>query len=201
MPVHASQRAVAEGNAEAALPRFRRVLVIGTAGSGKTTLARYLAGGLVLRHIELDALHWAADWRPVPRALFRERVAAAAAAPGWVADGNYSAVRDLLWPLADTAIWLDYPLGLVLPRLLRRTVLRIITREELWAGNRERFQSQFLSRESLFLWAWRSARRRRRTYPILFRMPEYAHLRVVRLPTPRATSKWLQTIPKVGVGD
>src|ERR1019366_5741404 len=73
-----------------------RISVIGTSGSGKTTLARAIAEHLNIPHIELDALHWGPNWTSAQRDDFRNRVAAAIAAPAWVSCGNYRAVRDLV---------------------------------------------------------------------------------------------------------
>jgi len=171
---------------------MRRVVVVGTTGSGKTTLAREIARRLGIPHIELDALNWGPNWTEVPREVFRARVAAALEGEAWVVDGNYSAVRDIVWPRADTVVWVDYPLWLILWRLLLRTFRRTFTREELWSGNRERFRDQFLSRDSLFLWALQTYRPRRRNYPRLFSQPEHAHLRAVRLRSPRETDAWLR---------
>ena len=86
---------------------MRRINVTGTSCSGKTSLARDLAGRLGLPHVELDALFWGPDWTPVPRETFRARLAAALGADGWVADGGYAAVRDITWARADTVVWLD----------------------------------------------------------------------------------------------
>lgn len=137
-----------------------RIVVTGTTGSGKTTLAGQLARHLNAPRIELDAPHWGPDWTPVPTEEFRARVAAIVAGERWVADGNYSAVRDILWPRADTLIWLDYPLVVNYWRLLRRGTRRVVTREELWHGNRESFREMFLSRQSLFVWALQTHERR-----------------------------------------
>src|SRR5579883_1503505 len=131
----------------------RRVVVVGTTGAGKSTLALRLARRLRCPHIELDALHWGPDWTPVARDCFRAHTRRAVAGDAWVADGNYRQVRDLVWGRADTIVWLDYPLRTVLPRLLRRTLRRCLSHEVLWHGNRERLRTQFLSRDSLFLWA------------------------------------------------
>jgi hypothetical protein len=102
-----------------------------------------------------------------------------------------------VWHRADTVVWLDYALPVVLGRLLWRTLRRIITQEELWHGNRERFLTQFSSRDSLLLWALRTYPRRRREYPILFEEPEYVHLAVVHLGSPRAARAWLAGLSEV----
>lgn len=170
---------------------MQRIAIVGTTGAGKTTLARQLAGPLGIPPFDLDELYWGPDWTPAPRDVLRERVKAVAAGPAWIAAGNYSVVRDLLWTRADTLVWLDYPLPLVLGRLARRTLLRIITREVLWGGNRETWRAQFFSRDSLFVWAWHSHPRHRREYPALFTQPAYAHLTVVRLRSPRQARAWL----------
>src|SRR5262249_29948937 len=114
----------------------RRVSVIGVTGSGKTTFAASLASRLHLPHVELDALHWEPDWRMAELEVFRNRVGSAAAGDGWVIEGNYSKVRDLVWARADTVVWLDYSFPLTFVRLLRRTIARVRTGEELWNGNR-----------------------------------------------------------------
>ena len=81
-------------------------------------------------HVELDAIHWLPGWEPRPREAFRALVGEAAAQPAWVMDGNYGTVRDLLWPRATAAIWLNYPFATVMGRALRRTVKRAFTGED-----------------------------------------------------------------------
>ena len=107
---------------------MRRVVVIGTTGSGKSRLAERLAARTGLRVIELDALFWGRDWQPAPVELFRHRVERETRTTGWIVVGNYGQVRDLVWRPADTLVWLDLPLPLVMWRLLRRTVRRVTTR-------------------------------------------------------------------------
>jgi adenylate kinase family enzyme len=102
--------------------------------------------------VELDALFWGAAWTPAEPAVFRARVEAAIAGPAWVVAGNYGAVRDLLWARADTIVWLDYSLPLVLGRLTARTLRRAITREMLWNGNREN-----LWEHAMLWWSGRSS--------------------------------------------
>ena len=171
---------------------MRRIHVVGTSCSGKTTLARALAARLGLPHVELDALHWAPGWTEVPRELMQERVAQATAGDGWVIDGNYSRVRDDVWTRADTVVWLNYALPVILARYARRTARRMITREELWGtGNRER-PWLLLSREGLLYWILTTYKKRRREYPALF--AERPDLNAVILESPRAAERWLASI-------
>ncbi len=92
---------------------LRRIVVVGTSGSGKTTMAARLAEGLGLPHVELDAIHWGPGWTPLAVEEFRERTAEALAGEAWSTDGNYSGVRDIVWSRADTLVWLDYALPVV----------------------------------------------------------------------------------------
>jgi adenylate kinase family enzyme len=174
--------------------RARRIAVVGTTGSGKTTLARQVAQRLGIPHVEQDALHWDPNWTPVPTDVFRDRMAQALQGEGWVTDGNYRQVRDTVWSRANTVVWLDYGLPLILWRVARRTLRRCVTREELWNGNREEVQQAFFSRESLFLWVLRTYRRRRKEYPELFAQPGYTQLAVVHLRSQRATREWLESL-------
>jgi len=171
---------------------MKRVVVIGTTGSGKSTLAARLAGLLGCPFIEPDALFWGANWTPVPREEFRRQVADAVAGDVWTIGGNYGVARDLIWQRADTLIWLDYPLPLVLWRLSRRTLQRILTQETLWGGNVETWRGQFASRDSLYVWAFKTHYRRRREMPALLAQPEYTHLRSLHFRRPREAQQWLR---------
>lgn len=172
----------------------QRIVVIGTTCSGKTTLASQLSARLGVPHIELDALHWEPNWREAPLDVFRARVTQVISADAWIADGNYGKVRDLVWSCADTLIWLDFSLPVVLRRLAKRTLRRALTRQELWNGNRETLRGGFFSRDSLFLFAIKTHRRRQNENPMLLASPEYSHLAVIHLRSPREVEHWLAGI-------
>ena len=125
-----------------------KIAVVGTSGSGKTTVARELARRLGVLHVELDALFHGPGWTETPVEEFRRRVVAATEGSGWVMDGNYeSSLGDLVLERADTVVWLDLPLPVALSRVTRRTIGRIRTREELWSGNRESWRGGFFGWE------------------------------------------------------
>ena len=131
----------------------------------------------------------------MPEAVFNERVARAVEGDAWVIDGNYAGrgARDLVWPRADTVIWLDPSLGVILARLFQRAVRRIRTGDELWpgTGNRETFRNQFLGTDSLFWFALKTYRRRRRELPLVLARPENAHLTVHHFRRPDEAAAWL----------
>jgi adenylate kinase family enzyme len=172
----------------------RRVSVVGTSGAGKSTFGAALAGVLGVSWVELDSVYHQADWTPLPLEEFRLRVAALASGPGWVIDGSYGAVRDLVWARADTVIWLDLPRRTVMRRLIWRTLRRIAGRVELWNGNRERWRNFFTwdDQESVLAWAWHTHGSRRERYAAQLADPANGHLRVVRLGSPRAVRRFLR---------
>jgi hypothetical protein len=157
-------------------------------------LARALAAALGHPHIELDALFWGPRWSMAELPVFRSRVAAVVAGEGWVVDGGYSDVRDLIWSRADTVVWLDYPLAVTLSRLVRRIAARIRDGSELWpgTGNRETIRNQFFARDPLVWFAIRTHRGRRRRIAEMLARPEYAHLQAHRFTRPADTDRWLQ---------
>ena len=176
----------------------RRVAIVGTTSSGKSTLAQKLAGKIGADYIELDALYWEPNWKPAEPLDFCERVEDAIKSDAWVVAGNYRLVRDLIWEKAEMVIWLDYPFHILCWRLLTRTVRRALTQEELWNGNRETFWEhlKLWSEESLFHWLFKTYWRRKRELPELFSEPRHAHLTVLHLKSPRETDEWLAGIPR-----
>jgi adenylate kinase family enzyme len=168
----------------------RRVAIVATASaSGKTTLGRELARRLGVPFHELDELHHGPNWTEASAEELLARVEPLVAAESWVIDGGYwGKLGDLVLRNADVVVWLDLPVRIWLPRLLRRTVARIVWREELWNGNRETIRNVFFSRDSLLLYALRNHPRHRREYPA--RLAPYE---LVRLRTPREVERWLAT--------
>ncbi len=173
---------------------MKRVVVIGTSGAGKTTLASKLARLMDAPHIELDAYRHGPNWTETPDDIFRRNLSEALSGESWVVDGNYSRARDIIWARATTIVWLDYPFGLIFWRLFRRTMGRAIMRTELWNGNKENLRGIFFDRDSLFLWAFKTHWSRRKSLPNAFVLPEYAHLEVLRFHSPRAANRWLDSI-------
>ena len=162
---------------------MQRVSLVGAPGSGKTTVGRRLAASLGVPFVELDSIFHQAGWRPLPRGEFRARVREALAADAWVVDGNYSAVRDLVWERADTVVWLDLPRPLVMRRIVARTLRRAATREAIWNGNREPLSNlcRLDPEKSIISWTWVEYPKYVERYRGAMGDPANAHLRFVRL--------------------
>ena len=173
-------------------PGLSRVVVVGTSCVGKTTLARRLAGLLGCEHIELDSVYWGPEWTPRPG--FVETVRAMAQQQRWVIDGNYSAVRDIIWRRSTAIVWLDYSFACVFSRALRRTARRIVTRERLYAGNRETVRTALFAADGIPWWVIRTHGKRRREFPELLERPEYGHAAVIRLVGPAAAEAFLTAV-------
>ena len=169
-------------------------MIVGTSGSGKTTVSARLAEQLKIRHIELDSLHWEPGWQEADLPVLRGRVEKALVADRWIVDGNYSNVRDLIWPKADTLVWLDFRLARVMWQVTTRTARRVVTRQELWSGNRERLAAAF-SRDSIILWALTTFKKNRRRYAALLESPTTTHMDTIRLRSPRQVKAWLARLP------
>ena len=144
---------------------MKRICLIASAsGSGKTTVGQALAVRVGVPFYELDALHHGPNWAEPPLEEFRARVAAIAKTDEWVIDGTYRGkVGDIVPAAADLVFWLDLPMRVWLPRLLRRTARRVLRREELWSGNRERWRDALHPRNSVVVHALRTHRETRRT--------------------------------------
>jgi hypothetical protein len=172
----------------------RRVCIFGASGSGKTTLGRWLAGQRNLRFVDLDDLHWLPGWVERATADFRDEVDRVTRGPAWVVAGNYSEARDLLWPRADTLVWLD----LALPRVLWRTSLRVFRQaysgEPICNGNRQRIGALVFGSDSLLGHTLRTYHARRREWPAALSQPRHARAIVYRLRSPREVAAWRASV-------
>jgi adenylate kinase family enzyme len=148
--------------------------------------------------VELDSVFHQADWTPLAEEEFRRRVRAVVAGESWVIDGNYGAVRDLVWARADTVVWLDLPKRTVMRRIVWRTLRRIAGRAELWNGNRERWRNFFTwdPEESVISWAWHKYGPNRERYLAAMADPANGHLRFIRLTSPAAVRRFLRSVPE-----
>lgn len=107
--------------APAEVPAPRRVAVLGSPGSGKSSFCHRLAeAGPPLFH--LDDLYWWPGWRRTPDARWRALVERLAAQPAWIIDGNYAPTAGIRLERADLVVLLDFHPLLCAWRVLRRSL-------------------------------------------------------------------------------
>ncbi|CAN5688881.1 adenylate kinase [soil metagenome] len=178
------------------IKNLRRVSVVGTSGSGKTTFAKNLARILKVEHIELDAIYWLPDWGERPKNEFLDLVKKAAAGDAWVFDGNYSSTRETVWQRATAIVWLNYSFPRTFYRALNRTTSRILSNEVMWSGNRETFGKAFLSRDSILLWMLTTYHEKRRRYSKLLLEDKLGEKEIFIFRHPKQAEKFLQRIER-----
>ncbi|MCL2445942.1 MAG: hypothetical protein FWD06_04155 [Oscillospiraceae bacterium] len=127
----------------------QRIMVFGSSGSGKSTMARRIGEATGLPVVHMDTIWWEPGWVSRPRDEVYAMHAAAIAEPAWVFDGNYSSTRDERMQRADTVIFLDFNRFTCLCRVLKRRVMfHGKTRPDLTEGCPEKIDLAFLK----FVW-------------------------------------------------
>ena len=179
-----------------ALRTAKRINVIGTSGTGKTTFSRSLAEVLRLPLQEMDRLYWLPDWKDPEEALFLAKVREAISGERWILDGNYNRTQDIKWASVDCVVWLDYPFFRTFRQAVSRAFRRSLTREELWpgTGNRESFRKSFLSKDSIILWTLTTYRKNRERYLKLMAREDGAAHRFVRIGSPSEAAEVLRQL-------
>ncbi|MGH3548067.1 MAG: DNA topology modulation protein FlaR [Pseudonocardiaceae bacterium] len=169
-------------------PIWRRILVVGGGGAGKSTVAAEIAHRLGLPLIHLDQHYWMSGWVPTDLDRWRAQLSRLAAQPAWVMDGNYSRSLDVRLPRAQHVVFLDLPRRVTIPRVLWRTWRwRGRSRPDMASGCPERITLEFLQ------WIWRYPRDGRQR--VLSAIGDAgAESRVVHLSSRRAVRRWLTAL-------
>jgi hypothetical protein len=146
--------------------------------------------------VELDSIFHQPGWTPLSDHQFRARVEAETEAETWVVDGNYSVIRDITWGRADTVVWFDLPYLTVMARTIWRTVRRVVTRQELWNGNREPLSNLWSFNPEKSIIAWTATRHRvyRRRYRAAEIDPQWGDLHFVRLRSQAEADAFLEGV-------
>jgi len=135
---------------------MQRILVIGSGGAGKSTVAREIASRLRLPLIHLDSLYWQPGWRATEKTAWEGVVRELIAGPSWVMDGNYGGTLDIRIERCDTVVFLDAPRVVCLWRVLkRRLYFHSRRRPDIAPGCPEQLTWEFLR------WIWTYPGRRR----------------------------------------
>jgi adenylate kinase family enzyme len=146
---------------------MRRVLVIGSGGSGKSTVSAKLGELLNVEVSHLDKLYWRAGWVEPETDEWIKTITNLIETDSWIIDGNYSGTLELRLQRCDTVVFLDLSRALCLWRILKRFfVYRGGTRPDVAEGCPESLNFEFVS------WVWNYPRRSRPK--VIKRLQEHA---------------------------
>lgn len=174
---------------------MKKINVIGSSGSGKSTFSKKLARKLDLPYIEMDAMFWGKNWYWPSDEEFFEKLEQALGQDSWVLDGNYTRTIPIKWKEVDTVIWIDFSFLRTFYQASSRAISRIISQEEIWpgTGNKETWGKLF-SKDSIVLWMLKNYRRNKRRYAILDQNPAYEHIKFIRLRSPKDCLAFLREL-------
>lgn len=175
---------------------MKRINIVGTSGSGKSTIGKKLAEKLGYPYYQMDALFWKSNWGESSDEELFSAVTEITAKPTWVLDGNYNRTRPIKWKNVDTIIWVDYSFPRTFSQALTRAITRIIENKELWegTGNTESFRKTFMSRDSILIWTIKGYWSNKRRYEATMQSPEYQHIHFVRLQSPKAAEAFISQL-------
>lgn len=169
---------------------MKRILIVGTTGSGKTTLGLKLSSVLGIAPTDLDELYWLPEWKGRPEEEFKKSVMGVIEKDAWIISGNYSIVRDLIVARADTIIWLDYSFLPNFWQIFSRSIQRVTSRKLICNGNRETFAKLF-SKGSIMLWFFNTFHDRRRRYGTMIAEWKESGKACIHLRSPGETAAFL----------
>ncbi len=123
---------------------YRRLLIVGCGGAGKSTLARMLGQKLSLPIVHLDKLWWLPEWKTRDESDFDALLTAELKKPSWIIEGNFVRTFDLRLKYADFCIFLDYPRDLCIKSVYERAEkYRGTTRPDITEGCVEYVDAEF----------------------------------------------------------
>lgn len=165
----------------------KRIMIIGSCGSGKTTLATQLGKKTNIPVIHLDREYWQAGWVETPKELWIEKQRKLLLGDCWIVDGSYGGTLHIRLEKADTVIFLDYNRYLCLYRVLKRWISNMgKVRADMADGCIEKIDLPFIK----FVWRFPVDSRNE----IINKLNEYNGVNIISFRNPKETKCFLRSL-------
>jgi Adenylate kinase and related kinases len=176
---------------------MRKIVVVGSTGSGKTTLARAVSKKLNIRHTELDSLSWLPGWQQRSAHELWDIVEEITDGPKWVICGNYPKLSMFTIDQADVIVWLDLPFIVCFWQTLKRSLRQILKREKYSNGDQETFVRLCTPKKSIIFWLIKNFKLRNKMYDSMFTFEKdlfFEDKIFVRLKSHKEAKSWLEKL-------
>ena len=151
---------------------MKKIIIIGSGGAGKSTLARKLSDITEIEIVHLDKLFWQPGWVSITREELADKVKGIVQGDSWIIDGNYSGTMDMRMEAADTIIYLDFPTIVCLWGICKRLMMYSGKRRpDMTEGCNEKIDWEFFN--------WVLTYRRRNRKKLLAMLDKYAENRKI----------------------
>ncbi|MCV6601468.1 MAG: DNA topology modulation protein FlaR [Cohaesibacter sp.] len=128
---------------------MKRIVIIGCAGAGKSTLAQKLSPIFEIPIIHMDQHFWMQGWVQKQETEFQKEILELIKTDSWIMDGNYGETLPARLERADLLIYLDFPRWLCLYRVFKRIAFGYgKTRSDMAKGCPEQISWDFIQ------WIW-----------------------------------------------
>lgn len=124
---------------------YKKILVVGPGGAGKSTFSKKLSEVLNIPVYHLDNIYWLPNWEHLTREELMEKVNEITSKDKWIIDGNYSGSLEQRVPLADVIIFLDFNIFFCVCSATKRMLKsKKVKRDDLTEGCVEKLDKNFI---------------------------------------------------------
>ena len=125
---------------------MKKILIIGNAGSGKTTFALKLAQKTGIPLVHLDKIYWSGDWEHIEKSEFDIILQKELEKSEWIIDGNFNRTLPHRLKYCDTVFYFDIPTVTCLWGITKRIITSHgKTRSDMGGNCPEYFDKQKLT--------------------------------------------------------
>lgn len=170
---------------------MKKILIIGSGGAGKSTLARRLGEITGIEVVHLDRIYWRTGWREPSNEEWQEILENELKKDEWIMDGNFGGTMELRLAACDAAIFLELPRAVCVYRVVKRRLKhRNTNRPDMSEGCSEKIDLKFIS------WIWSFPKKKKPQIDQTLKRFE-SEKTIIRLKTQSEVEKFLINLKEI----